>query len=302
MKIFTSQKGILTQLKQGKFKLEKDIQNLFEHNLSLLTGYIFIRSEFSIKNSRIDTLAFDPEAKAFVIIEYKRQQNSSVVDQGISYLNLMLEYKADFLIEYNETQSKPLTRSDIDWSQSKVIFVSPSFNDFQIQATNFKDLPIELWEVNCFDNEIITVNLINKSKSAPNIKTVTTEETKELATLKEIKVYQEDDHLNDKPDFIQELYETYKQAILNLEPNIEVVPRKRYIAFKKDRNIVDIVTQKKALKLWINLPYGELDDPKKLAKNIEDKGHWGNGDYEISTDSTQYLEYIMSLIKQAIKD
>ena len=71
MKIFTSQKGILAQLKQGKFKLEKDIQNLFEHNLSLLTGYIFIRSEFSIKNSRIDTLAFDPEAKAFVIIEYK---------------------------------------------------------------------------------------------------------------------------------------------------------------------------------------------------------------------------------------
>ena len=183
-----------------------------------------------------------------------------------------------------------------------MIFVSPSFNDFQIQATNFKDLPIELWEVNCFDNEIITVNLINKSKSAPNIKTVTTEETKEFATLKEIKVYQEDDHLNDKPDFIQELYETYKQAILNLEPNIEVVPRKRYIAFKKDRNIVDIVIQKKALKLWINLPYGELDDPKKLAKNVEDTGHWGNGDYEISTDSTQYLEYIMSLIKQAIKD
>ena len=238
----------------------------------------------------------------FVIIEYKRQQNSSVVDQGISYLNLMLEYKADFLIEYNETQSKPLKRSDIDWSQSKVIFVSPSFNDFQIQATNFKDLPIELWEVNCFDNEIITVNLINKSKSAPNIKTVTTEETKELSTLKEIKVYQEDDHLNDKPDFIQELYETYKQAILNLEPNIEVVPRKRYIAFKKDKNIVDIGIQKKALKLWINLPYGELDDPKKLAKNVEDTGHWGNGDYEISTDSTQYLEYIMSLIKQAVKD
>ena len=302
MKIFTSQKGILAQLKQGKFKLEKDIQNLFEHNLSLLTGYIFIRSEFSIKNPRIDTLAFDPEAKPFVIIEYKRQQNSSVVDQGISYLNLMLEYKADFLIEYNETQSKPLKRSDIDWSQSKVIFVSPSFNDFQIQATNFKDLPIELWEVNCFDNEIITVNLINKSKSAPNIKTVTTEETKELSTLKEIKVYQEDDHLNDKPDFIQELYETYKQAILNLEPNIEVVPRKRYIAFKKDKNIVDIGIQKKALKLWINLPYGELDDPKKLAKNVEDTGHWGNGDYEISTDSTQYLEYIMSLIKQAVKD
>ena len=302
MKIFTSKKGQLSQLKQQKFKLEKDIQRLFEENLTLLSGYIFIRSEFSIKNSRIDTLAFDPETQAFVIIEYKRQQNSSVVDQGISYLNLMLEYKADFIVEYNEKQKAPLKRNDVDWSQSKVIFVSPAFNDFQIQATNFKDLPIELWEVNRFDNDIITLNIINKSKSAPNIKAVSNEKREELSILKEIKVYQESDHLADKTDFIQELYEDFKQGILNLDPDIEINTRKLYIAFKKDRNIADIRIQQKNLKIWINLPYGELDDPKNLAKNVSNTGHWGNGDYEITIESTQYLEYIMSLIKQAIKD
>ncbi|HHF6601496.1 TPA: DUF5655 domain-containing protein [Haemophilus influenzae] len=302
MKIFTSKKGQLSQLKQQKFKLEKDIQRLFEENLTLLSGYIFIRSEFSIKNSRIDTLAFDPETQAFVIIEYKRQQNSSVVDQGISYLNLMLEYKADFIVEYNEKQKAPLKRNDVDWSQSKVIFVSPTFNDFQIQATNFKDLPIELWEVNRFDNDIITLNIINKSKSAPNIKAVSIEKNEEFSTLKEIKVYQESDHLSDKSDFIQELYEDFKQGILNLDPNIEINTRKLYIAFKKDRNIADIRIQQKNLKIWINLPYGKLDDPKNLAKNVSNTGHWGNGDYEITVESTQYLEYIMSLIKQAIKD
>ena len=302
MKIFTSKKGQLSQLKQQKFKLEKDIQRLFEENLTLLSGYIFIRSEFSIKNSRIDTLAFDPETQAFVIIEYKRQQNSSVVDQGISYLNLMLEYKADFIVEYNEKQKAPLKRNDVDWSQSKVIFVSPTFNDFQIQATNFKDLPIELWEVNRFDNDIITLNIINKSKSAPNIKAVSIEKNEEFSTLKEIKVYQESDHLADKTDFIQELYESFRQAILNLDQNIEINVRKLYIAFKKDRNIADIRIQQKNLKIWINLPYGELDDPKNLAKNVSNTGHWGNGDYEIAVESTQYLEYIMSLIKQAIKD
>ncbi|WP_118805477.1 DUF5655 domain-containing protein [Haemophilus haemolyticus] len=302
MKIFTSKKGQLSQLKQQKFKLEKDIQRLFEENLTLLSGYIFIRSEFSIKNSRIDTLAFDPETQAFVIIEYKRQQNSSVVDQGISYLNLMLEYKADFIVEYNEKQKFPLKRNDVDWSQSKVIFVSPAFNDFQIQATNFKDLPIELWEVNRFDNDIITLNIINKSKSAPNIKAVSIEKSEEFSTLKEIKVYQESDHLSDKSDFIQELYEDFKQGILNLDPDIEINTRKLYIAFKKDRNIADIRIQQKNLKIWINLPYGELDDPKNLAKNVSNTGHWGNGDYEITIESTQYLEYIMSLIKQAIKD
>lgn len=302
MKIFTSKKGQLSQLKQQKFKLEKDIQRLFEENLTLLSGYIFIRSEFSIKNSRIDTLAFDPETQAFVIIEYKRQQNSSVVDQGISYLNLMLEYKADFIVEYNEKQKFPLKRNDVDWSQSKVIFVSPAFNDFQIQATNFKDLPIELWEVNRFDNDIITLNIINKSKSASNIKAVSIEKNEEFSTLKEIKVYQESDHLIDKSDFIQELYEDFKQGILNLDPDIEINTRKLYIAFKKDRNIADIRIQQKNLKIWINLPYGELDDPKNLAKNVSNTGHWGNGDYEITIESTQYLEYIMSLIKQAIKD
>lgn len=302
MRIFTSKKGQLSQLKQQKFKLEKDIQRLFEENLTLLSGYIFIRSEFSIKNSRIDTLAFEPETQAFVIIEYKRQQNSSVVDQGISYLNLMLEYKADFIVEYNEKQKFPLKRNDVDWSQSKVIFVSPAFNDFQIQATNFKDLPIELWEVNRFDNDIITLNIINKSKSAPNIKAVSIEKNEEFSTLKEIKVYQESDHLSDKSDFIQELYEDFKQGILNLDPDIEINTRKLYIAFKKDRNIADIRIQQKNLKIWINLPYGELDDPKNLAKNVSNTGHWGNGDYEITIESTQYLEYIMSLIKQAIKD
>lgn len=302
MKIFTSKKGQLSQLKQQKFKLEKDIQRLFEENLTLLSGYIFIRSEFSIKNSRIDTLAFDPETQAFVIIEYKRQQNSSVVDQGISYLNLMLEYKAYFIVEYNEKQKFPLKRNDVDWSQSKVVFVSPAFNDFQIQATNFKDLPIELWEVNRFDNDIITINIINKSKSAPNIKAVSIEKSEEFSTLKEIKVYQESDHLSDKSDFIQELYEDFKQGILNLDPDIEINTRKLYIAFKKDRNIADIRIQQKNLKIWINLPYGELDDPKNLAKNVSNTGHWGNGDYEITIESTQYLEYIMSLIKQAIKD
>ena len=301
MKIFTTKKGQFSQLKQQKFKLEKDIQRLFEQNLSLITDdYVFISSEFSIKNSRIDTLAFDKESNAFVIIEYKKQQNTSVVDQGISYLNLMLEYKADFIMEYNETQKNLLKRNEVDWSQSKVIFVSPSFNDFQIQATNFKNLPIELWEVNRFDDEIITVNIINKSKSAPNIKSVTTEKSEEFESLKEIQVYEESDHLNDKSDEIKELYEEFKQAILNLDNNIEITTRKLYVAFKKEKNVVCLRVQKKALKMWINLPYHELDDPKRLAKDVTNTGHWGNGDCEIIAQDTQHLEYIMSLIKQSL--
>jgi hypothetical protein len=78
-----------------------------------------------LKQFRIDTLAFDPEAKSFVIIEYKRDKTFSVIDQGYAYLLLMLNNKADFILECNESQHQSLKRTDVDWSQSKVIFVSP---------------------------------------------------------------------------------------------------------------------------------------------------------------------------------
>lgn len=144
MQLYQQQKGTLRSLKEKPFKLEKDIQKLFETNLEQITGFKFVKTEFSLKNVRFDTLAFDEESKSFVIIEYKRDRNYSVVDQGVSYLNLMLEYKADFIVEYNESCSKNLKRDDVDWSQSKVIFVAPSFTSFQKQSSNFKDLPIEL--------------------------------------------------------------------------------------------------------------------------------------------------------------
>ncbi len=54
------------------------------------------------------------------------------------------------------------------------------------------------------------------------------------------------------------------------------------------------------MKLWINLHKGELDDPKQLTKDVSAIGHLGNGDYEIRISDTKNLEYIMSLIKQAL--
>ena len=79
-----------------------------------------VKSEFVIKNKRIDTLAFDNQNKAFIIIEYKRDKNVSVVDQGFTYLSLMLENKADFIVEYNENMKVSLKREEVDWSQSRV--------------------------------------------------------------------------------------------------------------------------------------------------------------------------------------
>ena len=118
--IFKTTKKQLVKIKENPFKLEKEIQTLFEQNLSEIMGVELVKSEFTIKNKRIDSLAFDCQSKAFIIIEYKRDRNSSVVDQGFTYLNLMLQNKADFIVEYNENLKKNLKRDDVDWSQTRV--------------------------------------------------------------------------------------------------------------------------------------------------------------------------------------
>ena len=303
MQIYQSHGQKLVELIEQPFRLEKEIQIIFEKNLDDFTGLEFIKSEFTIKSNRIDTLAFDPESKAFVIIEYKRERNFSVIDQGVSYLNLMLEYKADFIVEYNESQAKNLKRQDVDWSQSRIIFVSPSFTDFQKQSTNFKDLGIELWEIKRYQDGIISVNPLLKTKSAPSIKQVQMVESEDIKKIaKEIQQYDEDFHLADKSDDIKELYERFRDAILNLAPDLEINAKKLYIAFKKSkRNVVYIEVQKKMLRLTLNAKIGSLDDPKGLLRDVSTIGHWGVGDYRTDVSDTENLEYILSLIKQLLK-
>jgi predicted transport protein len=301
MALFKSTASKLDVIKESPFKLEREIQRLFENNLPQIMGLELVKSEFIIKNKRIDTLGYDSQSKAFVIIEYKRDKNSSVIDQGFTYLNLMLQNKADFVLEYNESLKKSILRGDVDWSQTRVAFVSPGFTENQREATNFKDIAIELWEVKQYENGIVSINQIKKSNAAESIKAIT-DKNKDLQEIsKEIKVYTEDDHLNGKPDETIELYEKFKAAILDLSADIEVKPQKFYIAFKKGSNITDIEIQKNGIKISINMKAGKLDDPKHLMRDVSIlKGHSLNGDYEHKVENDKDLEYIMSLVKQAI--
>ena len=113
-----SEKGDLNTMKQKRFLLEKDIQTLVEKNLSEIFNLQFVASELTIEKFRVDTLAFDEELNSFVIIEYKKGNSYSVVDQGYSYLSVMLNNKADFILEYNERLDQSLRRDDVDWSAS----------------------------------------------------------------------------------------------------------------------------------------------------------------------------------------
>ncbi|MDI6821654.1 MAG: hypothetical protein QMD66_02075 [Actinomycetota bacterium] len=65
----------LKLIKEKSFSLEKDLQKLTEENLETLFGLEFVQTEFQLNDRFIDTLAFNPETKSFVIIEYKKDKS-----------------------------------------------------------------------------------------------------------------------------------------------------------------------------------------------------------------------------------
>ena len=300
MPLFSIKNDKLERVKEVPFKSErKDIQRITEASIKEVFGFEFVRSELELGSLRIDTLAFDDENKSFVIIEYKIDQSFSVIDQGYAYLGLLLNNKAEFILEYNERKSQSLKRDDVDWSQSKVVFVSPQFTKYQKQAINFRDLPIELWEVSKFANGTLLFNQLKSPETSESITKISPRSDIVQKVSREIKVYTEEDHLRTLPNEITDLYQELKDKVLSLGDNIEIRPRKKYVGFVASTNFVDVHPQKSQLKLWINLQKGELDDPKKIARDVSNVGHWGNGDYEVFIKSADELYYLMTLIKQS---
>ena len=299
MAIFKNSSNNLSRIKQLPFKLEKEIQDLTEKNLIDIFGLQIVKSEFSLNGLRIDTLAYDKENNNFVIIEYKRDKNFSVIDQGYAYLSLMLNNKADFILEYNENCDRNLKRENVDWSQSRVLFVSPAFSKYQQQAINFKDLPIELWEISRYENDLIQYTRLRSHENSESINKISKKSDVVEKVSSEVKVYTEEDHLSHCSEEIKSLYDELKSQILSIDENIEVIPKKKYIAFKADRNFVDILPQKSKIKFWLNLSKGQLKDIDSIARDVSNVGHWGNGDYEVSFSSSEELPVLLSLIKQS---
>ena len=112
-------------------------------------------------------------------------------------------------------------------------------------------------------------------------------------------VYSEDGHLEKGGAEIRVIYKSLRERILELDEGITVEPKKLYIAFKSKTNICDVEVQKTKLKITINLAKGKLHDPEKMARDVSQIGHWGNGDYLVLLYDEGTLDYVMSLIRQS---
>ena len=303
MPIYKQTDNRLVPIKEKKVGLEKTLQNLVETNLSDIFGLSFVATEFPLNNLRIDTLAFDEEAKAFVVIEYKRDKNFTVIDQGYAYLALLLNNKADFVLEYNEKTKKNLRKDDIDWSQSKVMFVAQSFTKYQQEAIGFQDLPIELWEVKKYDEDLVSFNQVRASEKSESIKTVTKNKDIERVS-REIKQYSVEYHIKPSWSKAKELFDEFSQRVLELDPRFEIHPVKYYIGFNiENKNVIAVkVRTTKLLLELLRVQPKDLKDPEKRARYRKNSFEYYNKhitQFDINSDDD--IDYAMSLVKQVYK-
>lgn len=297
MALFTITANKATKIAPIKVGLEKDIQTIFEENLNEILNITFLATEYSTSfGGRIDTLGIDNNG-APVIIEYKRNQNENVINQGLSYLRWLLDHKADFEVLAHKLNPE----IEIDWNSPRVICVAESYNKFDLDTVELLPINIELLKYKIYQNNILLVEPETQQKIRISTSKIFNKDKQEKS-LGEKVTYKLEDHLNGISAKAKEIFEEINEKIVALDESIIVEPKAKYIAYKMTTNFVDIVVKQYGLKIFLNVPSGELNDPHGMARDLTKPkaiGHWGNGDYEVKIEKQEDIDKVFELIKQS---
>ena len=136
MALFKINNSTVKKLVARDLDLERNLQGIFESNLEEILNIVFLAHEYSTSfGGRIDTLGIDKNGSP-CIIEYKKNQNDNVINQGLSYLRWLLDHKADFDILCQDKKAG----IEIDWDSPRVICIAESYNKFDLDTADI--LPI----------------------------------------------------------------------------------------------------------------------------------------------------------------
>ncbi len=113
-------------------------------------------------------------------------------------------------------------------------------------------------------------------------------------------IYTNMEHYQNMSKETETIYEQLERKLLTLDPGIRKEYKKYYVAYKVDTNFVDIAPYTNHLKVWLNMPYQEIEDQKNICRDVSAVGHHGNGDIEIKIDSIEDVDYIIELASQAL--
>lgn len=289
MPIFKKENGTVKQLKTSNFKNEKELQSLVENNLEEIFGIRFIDTEISTgekHGGRIDTLGLD-ENNSPVIIEYKWGEKNNVINQGMFYLDWLVDHKGDFKVA---TEKRLVKRVNIDWGQPRLILIASSFNRYDKYAINRMAENIELWVYKLYENGILSFEIEASSKVGG---------TKGKRVTKiDYKSYDLNYHLNKTSQELKQKFKELKEKILEL-PNVEErYEQKTGITYRTSKSFIRCEFHKTYLNLLLRQP--KYNDPKNLVRDIT-KFQWGyKGKVKIKIDSD--IDYIFNLIRQSYEE
>lgn len=292
MPIFRTENGKLKKLSTLSISKEKELQNLIENNLEEVLGMHFLASEYTTTfGGRIDTLAVDYTG-APVIIEYKRNKNDNVINQGLSYLKWLQAQKVEFfqMLIINNLGQELAKSIEIDWKNPRVVCIAESYSKYDIDTVEVIPMRIELFKYRQYENGIFSLEplALSEQKSSEG-----------ASIVKPVLDTSIDDLLKKANQSIKELFENLRSRITELDENITEKATSFYVAYRVTKNFAEVHIGKNHLK--IHLRPLDYDDPKKKVDKIPEGYNW-TMDRRIYLKSEVDFEYVLGIIEQAYKD
>jgi predicted transport protein len=306
IKLFRLSSGQATELQGDASDLERPLQHLIEANLEVLLGIRFLATEYSTGKThggRIDTLGLD-ENNCPVILEYKRSVGENVINQGLFYLDWLMDHQAEFKLLALDKFGKPASDA-IDWSAPRLVCIAADFTKYDGHAVQQINRNIELIRYRRFGDELLLFELANAS-SASSPRPGASKAIKPVKDVKEIGA--ERPVGPDKPyaetvvalsPALTDLLASLEDYTLSLGDDVQRKELRLYVAFKRLKNFATLVPQKGRLLLYLHLDPTKVMKLLPSAEDVSQKGHWGTGDVLIPLATQADLEAAKPFIAEA---
>src|SRR5206468_8345115 len=248
IKLFRIANGSVSELTGTSVALEKSLQNLMEQHLESFLGVRFLASEYSTGKThagRIDTLGLD-ENNCPVIIEYKRSLNENVINQGLFYLDWLLDHRAEFTLHCMKALG-PEIQDQVDWTAPRLICIAGDFTKYDEHAVAQINRNIELVRYRRYGDEYMVLELVNASTGTPI-------ETTGAGPGPEVKPKTSSDktvteYLDQSPTDLRDLYQGFEDFALALGDDVTRKALKLYFAFRRIKNFACVEVHPQAKKL-----------------------------------------------------
>jgi len=306
IKLFRLTAGKATELQGDASDLEKPLQTLIEANLEPLLGIRFLATEYSTGKThggRIDSLGLD-ENSCPVILEYKRSVGENVINQGLFYLDWLMDHQAEFKLLTMDKLGKAAADA-IDWSAPRLVCIAADFTKYDGHAVQQINRNIELIRYRRFGADLLLLELANASSSAPRL--TASKQTSDRKTTSNA-VAASKTSGPDRPfaewlpllsPSLRALHDSLDGFVLSLGDDVQRKELKLYVAYKRLKNFATLVPQKGRLLLYLHLDPDQLGTLPPNARDVGQQGHWGTGDLELSLSNDAEFELAKPLLLRA---